>query len=172
MNPVTTSPLEVAEILNLLLADEYLLYATTRSFCAQASASEFRILRRLFQQQHTQIAGWIDEIAAQARTIRVVARTKWTALTRLAPISAPRSMNMRPEHMLSELIAGHDEILIQLHADREACGGRLNAGSTAAFLETLIERHQQAVAELRSRCAPDEQKYRTLSRPELELQKA
>ncbi|MBK9990723.1 MAG: DNA starvation/stationary phase protection protein [Verrucomicrobia bacterium] len=84
--------LEVGQILNLLLADEYMLYATTRDYHWNVTGPEFLSLHQQFESQYTQIAEWIDQIAERARSIGIGARGNWVDLTKAA---APPPIQVR-----------------------------------------------------------------------------
>ena len=80
--------LEVGQILNLLLADEYVLYATTRDYHWNVTGPEFLALHQQFEAQTLQLADWIDDVAERARAIGVGARGNWVELTKAARSSA------------------------------------------------------------------------------------
>ena len=66
-------------MLNLLLADEYVLYATTRDYHWNVTGPEFSSLHLQFEMQFGQIADWIDQVAERTRSIGVGAPDHSTA---------------------------------------------------------------------------------------------
>ena len=149
--------LEVGQILNLLLADEYVLYATTRDYHWNVTGPEFPSLHKQFEAQYEQVAGWIDDVAERARAIGVGARGNWADLTRAARSSADAGIDLSAEHMLSELLALHEEMIVQLRTDGEACATRFKDAGTADFLTGLMEQHEKAAWMLRAQLEIEEE---------------
>ncbi len=148
--------LEVGQILNLLLADESVLYATTRDYHWNVTGLEFDSLHRQFEAQYGQIAAWIDEVAERARAIGVGARGNWADLAKAARVSANPGAGLPALDMLSELLALHEELIVQLRADAEACNTRYHDAGTTDFLTGLMERHEKAAWMLRSQLETEE----------------
>lgn len=142
--------LEVGQVLNLLLADEYVLYATTRDYHWNVTGPEFLSLHAQFEQQYGQIAGWIDEIAERARAIGAGARGSWAELNRAARTSAHPGMGLATESMLAELLGLHEEMIVQLRTDSVACLERYGDAGTADFLTGLMGRHEKCAWMLRA----------------------
>ncbi len=148
--------LEVGQILNLLLADEFVLYATTRDYHWNVTGPEFRSLHQQFEEQYDQIAGWIDDVAERARAIGVGARGNFADLAKAARSSADPGIDLPAEHMLAELLALHEEMVVQLRSDSEACLERYKDAGTADFLTGLMEKHEKAAWMLRAQLETEE----------------
>lgn len=149
--------LEVGQILNLLLADEYVLYATTRDYHWNVTGPEFLSLHQQFESQYTQIADWIDQIAERVRSIGIGARGNWVDLTKSARSSADPGAGLPAEHMLSELLALHEEMIVQLRTDNEACAKNFKDVGTADFLTGLMEQHEKVAWMLRAQLENEEE---------------
>ena len=149
--------LEVGQMLNLLLADEWVLYVTTRDYHWNVTGPEFRGLHLEFEQQYGQLANWIDEIAERARSIGVGARGNWADLSKAARSSADPGIGLSGDHMLSELLSLHEEMIVQLRADSDACIKRFEDSGTADFLTGLMERHEKTAWMLRSQLETEEE---------------
>jgi starvation-inducible DNA-binding protein len=149
--------LEVGSMLNLLLADEYVLYLTTRDYHWNVTGPEFPGLHKQFEGQYEQIAQWIDDVAERARAIGAGARGNLADLVKAARLSADRGIDLPAEHMLSELLALHEELTVQLRADSEACTERFKDAGTADFLTGLMEQHEKAAWMLRAQLETEEE---------------
>lgn len=149
--------LEIGQMLNLILADEYVLYATTRDYHWNVTGPEFRSLHLQFEEQYDQVAGWIDDVAERARAIGVGARGNWAELTKAARSSADPGFGLPAEHMLAELLALHEDMIVQLRADSAACADRFKEAGTADFLTGLMERHEKAAWMLRAQLETEEE---------------
>lgn len=149
--------LEVGQMLNLLLADEYVLYATTHDYHWNVTGPEFGSLHKQFEAQYEQIADWIDQVAERARAIGVGARGNWADLTKAARTSADPGIDLPADHMLSELLALHEEMIVQLRTDSEACIERFKDAGTADFLTGLMEQHEKTAWMLRAQLETEEE---------------
>ena len=149
--------LEVGSMLNLLLADEYVLYVTTRDYHWNVTGPEFPSLHKQFEGQYEQVAQWIDDVAERARAIGAGARGNLADLVKAARLSADPGIDLPAEHMLSELLALHEELIVQLRADSEACLERFKDAGTADFLTGLMEKHEKAAWMLRAQLETEEQ---------------
>jgi len=149
--------LEVGQMLNLLLADESVLYATTRDYHWNVTGPDFRSLHREFEEQYEQIAHWIDDVAERARAIGAGARGNWADLAEAARLSADPGIDLPAEHMLAELLALHEDLIVQLRTDSEACATRYQDAGTADFLTGLMEQHEKTAWMLRAQLETEEE---------------
>ncbi len=147
---------EVGQILNLLLADEYVLYATTRDYHWNVTGPAFTSLHQQFETHYEQIADWIDHVAERARAIGTGARGNWDELTKSASCSADPGIGLPAEHMIAELLALHEELIVQLRADSDACAKRFNDSGTSDFLTGLMKKHETAAWMLRAQLETEE----------------
>ena len=148
--------LEVGQMLNLLLADESVLYATTRDYHWNATGPGFYWLHKQFETQYSEIAEWIDDVAERARAIGVGACGHWSELTKAARLSTNPGIGLAPDRMLVELLDLHEEIIVQLRIDCETCTERYNDAGTADFLAGLMGRHEKTAWMLRAQLEPEE----------------
>jgi starvation-inducible DNA-binding protein len=148
--------LEVGQMLNLLLADEYVLYATTHDYHWNVTGPDFHGLHLLFEAQYGQIHQWLDDIAERTRAIGVGARGNWADLTKAARFSADPGIGLSSDHMLSELLALHEDLVVQLRTDA-ASTGRLGDIGTADFLTGLLKQHEKAAWMLRAQLETEEE---------------
>ncbi len=142
--------LEVGQILNLILADETVLYASTRDYHWNVTGPEFRSLHLEFEAQYEQLAKWIDDVAERTRSIGVGAQGNFAALAKSARSSADPGIGLSGDDMLEELLALHEDLVVQLRADSAACGERYGDSGTADFLTGLMEKHEKTAWMLRS----------------------
>ena len=138
------------KILNLLLADEYLLYKITRDYLWNVSGPDYFSLRLQFQLQHDETAGWVDAVMEQIRKMHFATRISWEDLKASARCSAAPGFELPAKNMLVELLGAHDQLIAQLHADAEVCLQRFGDAAIAGFLSTLREQHENAAWMLRA----------------------
>jgi starvation-inducible DNA-binding protein len=148
--------LEVGQILNLLLADESVLYATTRDYHWNVTGPKFRSLHLEFEAQYEQLAKWIDDVAERARSIGMGAQGNWAELSKAARSSADPGIGLSGDHMVSELLSLHEDMIVQLRTDSDACIEQFGDAGTADFLTGLMERHEKTAWMLRSQLETEE----------------
>jgi len=107
--------------------------------------------------RYGQVAGWIDDVAERARAIGVGARGNWADLAKAARSSADPGFGLPAEHMLAELLALHEDMIVQLRTDSSACFERFKDAGTADFLTGLMERHEKAAWMLRAQLETEEE---------------
>ncbi len=147
---------EIGQMLNLLLADEYVLAITTRDYHWNVTGPEFPGLHRQFDEQHAQIDANIDAIAERARAIGINARGNWSELTDAARSEADPGTGLCAEHMVAELLALHEDLVTQLRTDSAACATRFLDAGTADFLTGLMKQHETTAWMLRAQLETEE----------------
>jgi starvation-inducible DNA-binding protein len=148
--------LEIGQMLNLILADEYVLYTTTRDYHWNVTGPEFHSLHLQFEAQSGQVSEWIDDVAERARAIGTAARGSWADLAKAARTSADPGAGLPAEHMLAELLALHEELIVRLRTDTETCATRFKDAGTADFLTGLMARHEKTAWMLRAQLETEE----------------
>ena len=140
---------EVGQILNLLIADEYVLYATTRDFQWNVTGPRFSHLQEQFGGQHAAIALSIDSLAERARALGRPAQGNLAALVRSARTSSDPGAGLPSQTMVTGLLLLHEEIVIQLRVDRTASLRIYQDTGTANLLTSLMNLHEKAAESLR-----------------------
>lgn len=78
---------KVAEHLKVLLADSYTLYLQTHNFHWNVTGVQFRELHLMFEEQYTELATAVDEIAERIRTLGVAAPGTYKSFAELSSIN-------------------------------------------------------------------------------------
>ncbi len=139
----------VAEILNTLLSDEYVLYTKTRNFHWNVTGLSFNDLHKFFEAQYEELDDIVDEVAERARSLGARAfgtLEEFRENTRLkeTPGTVPPA-----KEMLAELLSDHETLIRALRQDLEKADKRGDVG-TNDFLTGLLEKHEKASWMLRS----------------------
>jgi starvation-inducible DNA-binding protein len=82
----------LAEGLNKLLADTYVLYLKTHNFHWNVTGPHFHALHLAFEQQYTELALAVDEIAERIRALGFPAPGTFREFERLASIEEPHGV--------------------------------------------------------------------------------
>lgn len=148
--------LEVGRILNLTLAEEYVLFTTIKDYHWNVTGPEFSSLHLQFDIQAAAVLASIDDIAERARAIGVGARGNWADLAKAARSSADAGTGLPAEGMLAELLTLHEGLIVQLRADIEACATLYKDVGNADFLTGLLKAHEKTAWLLRSQLETEE----------------
>ena len=78
---------EIAEGLSRLLGDTYLLYIRTHGYHWNVTGPQFNTLHLMFEQQYTELALAVDQIAERIRALGFPAPASYAEFTRLSSLS-------------------------------------------------------------------------------------
>lgn len=140
----------IAQILNTLLSDEYLLYTKTRNYHWNVSGPQFNDLHKFFEAQYGELNEIIDEVAERARAVG------GNALGTLGEFSKQTRLREEPAkypeagEMISNLLADHESIVRFLRDDLTASAEKYHDAGTSDFLTGLMEQHEKMAWMLRS----------------------
>lgn len=140
---------EVAHMLNLLLADEFLLYIKTLNFHWNIHGAVFHDYHALFLEQYEKLLDISDAVAERVRQLGFPSfgtMAEFHHHTRLKeePGKVPSSI-----HMITKLLHDHEAIIRQIREDIETTA-KLGDMGTNNFLCDLIEKHEKIAWMLRA----------------------
>ncbi len=101
---------DIAEGLKNLLADSYTLYLQTHNFHWNVTGPQFRELHLMFEEQYTELAVAVDDIAERIRTLDVAAPGTYKAFAELSTIKEVEGVPEAKE-MISLLTHGHEQVV-------------------------------------------------------------
>ena len=129
---ITTEDRErLAQGLSTLLADSYTLYLETHNFHWNVTGPMFQTLHLMFEQQYTELALAVDQVAERIRALGHYAPGSYAAFARLATFGGTDGVP-EAKAMIEALVRGHEAVI-----------------RTARSLATLAEEvHDQATADL------------------------
>ena len=139
---------DIAEGLKRLLADSYTLYLQTHNFHWNVTGMHFRPLHLMFEEQYTELATAVDDIAERIRTLGVVAPGTYKEFARLSSIHEVEGVPPSGE-MVDILTRGHEQVVktartvlkVAQEADDE---------STAALVSDRMRIHEKTAWMLRA----------------------
>ena len=138
----------IAEGLGKVLADTYTLYLKTHNFHWNVTGPHFASLHNLFEEQYTELAAAVDEVAERIRMLGQPAPGTYKAFAERTSLTE------------EERVPSWEKMIEQLVADNEATARTIRsvfptaeAGNDEATLDLLTERlaaHEKAAWMLRS----------------------
>ncbi len=143
----------ISEGLSRLLADSYTLYLKTHNYHWNVTGPLFSTLHTMFEEQYTELAAAVDEIAERIRALGFPAPGSYTRFTELTSIEEENGVP-DAEHMIRQLVIGQETVV------RTARGifpvvERVNDEPTADLLTQRMQIHEKNAWMLRSMLETD-----------------
>jgi len=134
--------------LSKLLADTYTVYLKTHNYHWNVTGPMFTTLHTLFEQQYTELALAVDEIAERIRTLGAKAPGSYREFAELGAVQEA-SGSEKAEEMIRNLVADQETISKAAHAVIEAAD-KVHDDATADLATRRMDVHQKNAWMLRS----------------------
>ncbi len=141
---------EVVGILNILLADEYLLFTKTRNYHWNVVGKDFKERHEFFQQQYEKLDGMIDEIAERTRQLGGVTVATMNEFMRITNLKEKPGEYPSDLKMISNLLTDHESTIKYLRKSADKCDEEYGDMGTNDFLIGLMEIHEKMAWMLRT----------------------
>ena len=139
----------IAAGLARVLADSYTLYLKTHNYHWNVTGPMFNTLHLMFEQQYTELAQAVDEIAERIRALGHPAPGSYRAYAALTAISEEEDEHPDAETMIRRLLAGQ-ETLVRTARDVIPLADRSHDEPTADLLTQRMQIHEKNAWMLRS----------------------
>lgn len=100
----------IAEGLAKLLADSYTLYLKTHNYHWNVTGPMFNALHNMFEEQYTELATAVDEIAERIRALGMPAPGSYAEFARLASVDEAKG-GENAEEMIRQLVIGQETVV-------------------------------------------------------------
>ena len=100
---------KIAAGLSRLLADSYTLYLKTHNYHWNVTGPQFNTLHTMFEEQYTELAAAVDEIAERIRALGIRAPGSYSAFLKLTSIEEGAG-NESAEEMIRQLVLGQETV--------------------------------------------------------------
>jgi len=141
--------IKVAQQLQKLLANVYVLYVKTQKFHWNVEGKHFHDLHSMFGDQYEQLAGYTDAIAERIRALEVEAIGTVTEFHEYATLTEYPGRNPSEQDMIIELLEDYETIIKQLRPDIDLTT-EVNDMGTNNFLADLLMKLEKTAWMLRS----------------------
>ncbi len=138
----------IAEGLSRLLADTYSLYLKTHYFHWNVTGPMFHSLHQMFEQQYTELAQAVDDIAERIRTLGEVAPGSYSQFAELSSVPETREVPEATE-MVRLLVEGN-ETVVRTARSAFPAAERANDEATADLITERMRTHEKTAWMLRS----------------------
>jgi starvation-inducible DNA-binding protein len=142
---------KIATQLSKLLADSYTLYLKTHNYHWNVTGPLFNTLHSMFEQQYTELATAVDEIAERIRALGIKAPGSYTEFAKLTSVEEG-SGDESAEEMIRQLVIGQETVT---RTAREAfpAADAAHDEPTADLLTQRMQVHEKNAWMLRSMLA-------------------
>jgi starvation-inducible DNA-binding protein len=141
----------IAAGLSRLLADSYTLYLKTHNYHWNVQGPLFNTLHTMFEQQYTELATAVDDIAERIRALGVAAPGSYQAFAGLTSIEEETG-TPSAEDMIRQLIIGQ-ETVVRTAREVIPLASQANDEPTADLLTQRMQIHEKTAWMLRSMLA-------------------
>jgi starvation-inducible DNA-binding protein len=139
-----------AHALNTILADEFVLYAKTRSAHWNVEGPDFYNKHIFFEKQYEQLDEIMDEVAERIRVLGHYAPAKLNEYLELTHLTEQSREQNNAEGFIRLLLNDHETVIIHLRENINYFSNELNDAGTGDFITGLMEEHEKMAWMLRS----------------------
>lgn len=138
----------IVEGLSRMLADTYTLYLKTHNFHWNVKGPMFQTLHVMFEEQYTEMALAVDQIAERIRALGFPAPGTYAEFSRLSKIKEIEGV-LKADEMVRELISGQ-ETVVRTARSIFPLAEKGNDEATADLLTQRMQVHEKTAWMLRS----------------------
>lgn len=140
----------VINLLEKILADQYVLYTKTRNYHWNVTGENFSEYHKLFENQYSALDEDIDDVAERIRSLGGMTPATLNEFSKMTRLKEHPGKYPKARVMIANLLADHEQIIQTLRKDIETCGSKYNDVGTEDFLTGLLEKHEKTAWMLRS----------------------
>jgi starvation-inducible DNA-binding protein len=140
----------LVNLLNVVLADEQLLYTKTRNFHWNVTGMQFRQLHKLWEDHYEQMQLLADEVAERARMLGGNAIGTFAEFQEAARLSESPGETPTAEEMINILVEDHESFITNLRQDITSSMEEYDDQGTGDLLIGVLRAHEKMAWMLRS----------------------
>jgi starvation-inducible DNA-binding protein len=141
---------KVADLLNVLLADEYVLYTKTRNAHWNVQGPHFYDLHKFFESQYEILDTIIDDTAERVRALGHFALGSMADFLKVTHLTEDAHKFSDSRKMLQTLLSDHEEIICTIRQDLAKVNDTYKDAGTADFITGIMEQHEKMAWMLRA----------------------
>lgn len=140
----------VAQALNQLLSDEYVLYTKTLKFHWNIEGKNFHALHLFLEEQYQQLQLTIDSVAERVRKIGHFAFGSMREFLENASLKEHEADTRVSEEMISELVQDHEAIIRNTRKLIDEFEEEYDDKGSADFITSIMKEHEKMAWMLRA----------------------
>jgi starvation-inducible DNA-binding protein len=135
--------LAVADILNTLLADEYVIYTKTRNFHWNVTGMQFISLHKLLETHYEDLDEIIDDVAERTRSIGHFALGSLSDFLKVTNLTEAKGNKNDASEMLNTLVQDHETIIRIIRKKFDEVSDKYKDAGSADFITGIMEKHEK-----------------------------
>lgn len=140
----------IVSILKRILADENILFQTTKNAHWNVEGSDFMAMHTFFGDQYENLSDKIDDIAERIRTLGSAAPGTFSEILQNASLKESPIENNKATTFITLLLELHEAFIKNLRTDIEAIDNEYKDAGTADFLTGIMTDHEKMAWMLRA----------------------
>lgn len=141
---------QVAEKLNFILADEFVLYVKTLNAHWNVEGNDFYPMHLFFEMQYKELIETIDSVAERIRTLGHYAPATLSEFKELTHLTEQSRQQNNSKGFIESLLEDHIAVISMIRGYIQELENHLKEAGTLGFLSTLIETHEKMAWKLRA----------------------
>jgi len=133
----------VAHSLNVLLADEFVLYTKTRNAHWNIEGPDFYDKHKFFEAQYEELDEVMDEVAERIRMLGHYAPATLETYLKLTHLSEKPGQTNDANGYITELLADHESIITFLRENINRYANEYHDLGTSDFITGLLRTHEK-----------------------------
>lgn len=142
--------LKIVELLNPILADEFVFYTKVRNYHWNVTGPNFFGLHTTFEKIYDDLAEDIDAIAEKIRTLGSKTPGTLKEFLQLTSLTEEAGIYPHQSEMVQNIMNDFETISNEINSAAHKMQNELNDEVTAGFLYSLIEKYQKTLWMLKS----------------------
>ena len=141
--------LGTATLLNVLLADEFTLYAKTRNYHWNVAGPSFMEMHKFFEGQYEELDEIMDEVAERVRMLGHYSLGSLNAFSKATRLTEGQD-DSNTMKMIQSLLDDHEAIIRECRNDIETITNKFKDAGTADFVTGVMKSHEKMAWMLRA----------------------
>jgi starvation-inducible DNA-binding protein len=141
---------QISQLLNKVLADEFVLYVKTRRAHWNVEGPNFHSAHLFFQAQYEQLDQIMDAVAERTRMVGHYASATMKSFLSLTHLSERLHEGNESNDFIRELLTDHESVIIHLRENITPFAEELKDTGTSDFITGLMETHEKMAWMLRA----------------------
>jgi starvation-inducible DNA-binding protein len=139
----------VANELQKILADEFILYTKTRNYHWNVEGNNFMELHKFYESQYEALDEIMDEVAERIRMLGHYSEARLKDFIQLSRLDEP-AYTSDQKQQLQNLLSDHEILIQTLRKDINAFSDQYKDLGTADFVTGLLRHHEKSAWFIRS----------------------
>lgn len=140
----------IADILNTLLADEYVLYTKTRRSHWNVEGPHFMELHKFFESQYDALDVIIDDTAERVRVLGHYSLGSLKDFLKVTRLSEDAHKFTDSRQVMQSLLNDHESIICSIRRELIIINDKYNDAGTSDFITGIMEQHEKMAWMLRA----------------------